>query len=94
MNNNTKTKEQAAKILKMNLVAGWDVMGQDDVYDHRLTVYNGPVHMYSIRFEVRPDYSGGNRVKDTRKGSRWARATEANILKAAKRILDRCIAQA
>ena len=87
---NVLNKEQAAKLIKKQLRAGWSV---EDYSYGTLTIQNmefGYVQgMKWVHFaEHHP--KGGIKVKAHRKGARWMKATAANILKAAQEVVDQC----
>lgn len=87
---NELNKDQAAKLIKKQLRAGWSV---EDYSYGTLTIQNmefGYVQgMKRVKFENANNH-GGTKVKAHRKGARWMKATAANILKAAQEVVDQC----
>ena len=87
---NVLNKDQAAKLIKKQLRAGWSV---EDYGYGKITIQNmefGYVQgMKWINFEEL-HHTGGIKVKAHRKGARWMTATAANILKAAQEVVDQC----
>ena len=83
---NVLNKDQAAKLIKKQLRAGWSV---EDYGHGTLTIQNmefGYVQgMKWVHFK-----EAFGKVKAHRKGARWMKATAANILKAAQEVVDQC----
>ena len=83
---NELNKDQAAKLIKKQLRAGWSV---EDYGHGTLTIQNMEFgYVQGMKWVHFKETRG--KVKAHRKGARWMKATAANILKAAQEVIDQC----